>query len=160
MPSKGSLKPERVPNAPNRYKPTSGAGPKLVITPHASVPAAKRKRKSPMLMGVQDAMADATAGAMSMDARAPPGSRPKTDDRLRNKTQRAASEASEETGEGEDDGERGEDSADGAAGEEGEEESSEEDGHDGEDGGSEDSKQESESGSDSRGLIQVGVKLQ
>ena len=147
MPSKGS---SRVPHAPNRYKPTSGAGSKLVITPHASVPSAKRKRRShPMLMGDQDAMADATAGAMSMDARAPPGDRPKTVERLRNKTHRAASEASEETGEGEDDGERGEDSADGAAGEEGEEEGSEEDSHDGEDKDSEDSKQESESGSDS-----------
>ena len=103
-----------------------------------------------MLMGDQDAMADATAGAMSMDARAPPG-RLKTVER--NKPHRAASEASEETGEGEDDGERGEDSADGAAGEEGE--SSEEDSDDGEDGGSEDSKQESGCGSDSEALSEA-----
>jgi hypothetical protein len=102
-------------------------------------------------------MADAAAAAhaMSMDARAPPGSRPKTDDRLRNKTQRAASEASDETGDAENDGERGEDSADGAAGEEGEEESSGDDDDDGEDGGSEDSKQESGCGSDSEALSEA-----
>jgi hypothetical protein len=111
----------RTPRAPVplvRYKDSAGSGSKLVITPHASEPAPKKKRRSPMLMAVQDAMADATAGAMSMDARAPPGSRPKTDDRLRNRTQTAASEASDETGDAENDGERGEDSADGEAGEE------------------------------------------
>jgi len=139
----------RTPRAPDRFRARAGSGSKLVITPHASETAPKRKRKHSVLTGVQDAMADATAGAITMDARAPPGRRPKTDDRLRNRTQTAASEASDETGDAENDGERGEDSADGEAGEEGEDESSEEDSHDGEDGGGEDSKQESESGSDS-----------
>jgi hypothetical protein len=95
---------------------------------------------------------------MLMDARDPPGSHPKPADRSRNKTQKAALEASEEagdSGEEEDDGEGGEDSADGAAGEEGEEESSGDDDDDGEDGGSEDSKQESGCGSDSEALSEA-----
>ncbi len=84
-----------------RFKASAGSGSKVVTTRHASEPAPKRKRKHSVLKGVEDALADAAAaaGVLSMDARAPPGGRPKADDRLWNKTQRDASEASEETGE-------------------------------------------------------------
>ena len=146
-------KPERL-----RVGPGSGSKvdtPKRRMDTSVSNGAAKRRRDPSIRTGAQDALADA---AMLMDARDPPGSHPKPADRSRNKTQKAALEASEEagdSGEEEDDGEGGEDSADGAAGEEGEEESSGDDDDDGEDGGSEDSKQESGCGSDSEALSEA-----
>ena len=150
MPATG----KRPSQKPSRFNARPGSGSKLGTTSPATVPAANKRRRTSTPKAAHDAMADAAAAAfaMSVDSRAAPGRRSTTDDRSQNRTQRAAPDASGESGdskEEEEDGEQGEDSADGAAGEEGEEEGSEDDSDDDEDGGSEDSKGESESGSDS-----------
>ena len=139
---------KRARNKPALYKPKSGRSGELVVTPHQKKASgsAKRKRHTSIIEGVQDAMADAAAGAMSMDARDAPGSRKKADVKSRKQASDEAESEREQDGEEEVDGDH---SADDAAGAEEEEESGDDDDDDDSDsGGSESSKDGSGSGSD------------
>ena len=140
----------RARNPPAVYKPRSGGSGQLVIKPHSkNAPGtAKRKRQTSILEGLQDAMADATAGAMSMDTRDAPGSRKKADVKLRKQASDEAESEKEQDGEEEQDGADGDQLADEAAEDEQEEENSDDDDDDNESGGSESGKDGSGSGSD------------
>ena len=147
---------KRTRNPTAHFKPKSGGSGKLVVTPlPKNAPgAAKRRRQTSILGGLQDAMADAAAGAMSIDARDAPGSRKKADGKLRKQASDEAESEKEQDEEEEQDGEEEADgaaSADEAAEDEEEEENSGDDDNDNESGGSESGKDGSGSGSDTRG---------
>ena len=145
---------KRARKKPTNYNPRIGKSGELVVTPHPNngSGSAKRKRQTSILEGAQDAMADATAGAMSLDIRDAPGSRKKADGKLR---KQASDEAESEKEQDEEEEQDGEEEADGAASadeaaedEEEEENSDDNDDDDSDSGGSESSKDGSGSGSD------------
>ena len=149
---------KRARKKPTNYNPRIGKSGELVVTPHPNngSGSAKRKRQTSILEGAQDAMADATAGAMSIDARDAPGSRKKADGKLRKQASDEAESEKEQDEEEEQDGEEEADgaaSADEAAEDEEEEENSDDDDDDddNESGGSESGEDGSGSGSDPSG---------
>ena len=147
---------KRARKKPSNYNPRIGKSGELVVTPHPNKASgtAKRKRQTSILKGLQDAMTDAAAGAMSIDARDAPGSRKKADGKLRKPASDEAESEKEQDEEEEQDGEEEADgaaSADEAAEDEEEEENSGDDDNDNESGGSESGKDGSGSGSDTRG---------
>ena len=143
-------KSRRPSKSPDRLKPGGGKSGRLEITKHA--PPAKRKRHPSIRVGAQDVMVDAAAGAMSMEARAAPGSRRKQSD---DKSRKKASDEAESDGQEEEEVGQEEDGQDGQE-EDGEEYDEGESGgsvsdDEGESGGSEYSQDESGSGSDTSG---------
>jgi len=150
---------KRARKKPDNYNPRIGKSGELMVTPHPNngSGSAKRKRQTSILEGAQDAMADATAGAMSLDIRDAPGSRKKAGVKLRKQTSDEAESEKEPDGEEEQDGEEeaedGDHLADEAAEDEEEEENSDDDDDDddNESGGSESGEDGSGSGSDPSG---------
>ena len=98
---------KRARKKPTNYNPRIGKSGELAVTPHPNngSGSAKRKRQTSILEGAQDAMADATAGAMSLDIRDAPGSRKKAGVKLRKQTSDEAESEKEPDGEEEQDGE-------------------------------------------------------
>ena len=153
---------KRTAKSPVRFRAGGGKSGKRVITNQTNKASgsAKRKRQTSILVGGQDAMADAAAGAMSMDERAAPGSRKKPEDKSRKiACDEAETDGLEEDGEEEVEGEGEEVRADDDGDSGGSESCKDDDGESGgsesdddsESGGSESSKDGSGSGSDTSG---------